>query len=119
MENASPLQTLVGKKLSSLTFVMDYVQLRFDGPCLTVYTSPKVSFGGKVFAWGEPGYRDILCERNGAIVSQAKVVEKEAIRIIFSDGGVISISLKPEDRAGPEAAELTDSTGGSQFWVVY
>lgn len=98
---------------------MDYVQLRFDGPCLTAYTGPEVTFRGKVFAWGEPGFRDILCERIGAIVRQAEVVENDAIRMSLSDGGVISISLKPEDYVGPEAAELTDNTGDSPMIVVY
>ena len=50
MENISPLQIIVGEKLSSVTFVMDYVQLGFDGPLLTAYSGPEVSFGGKVFA---------------------------------------------------------------------
>jgi hypothetical protein len=98
---------------------MDYLQLGFDGPLLNVYSSPEVSFGGKVFARGESGFRDTLCERIGAIVRQAEVVDDDAIRISLSDGGVISISLRPEDHVGPEAAELTDTTGGSQFWVVY
>jgi hypothetical protein len=119
MKNTSPLQRLVGEKLSSVTFVMDYVQLRFDGPLLTAYTGPDVTFGGKVFAWGKPGFRDALCERIGAIVRQAEVVNDDAIRLRFSDGGVISISLKSEDYVGPEAAQLTDSTGDSELIVVY
>ena len=119
MKNTSPLQILVGEKLSSVTFVMDYVQLGFDGTCLTAYIGPVVTFRGKVFAWGEPGFRDIICERIGAIVRQAEVVENDAIRMSLSDGGVISISLKPEDYVGPEAAVLTDIRGKSLVIVVY
>lgn len=119
MDSASPLQSIVGAKLSSVTFVMDYVQLGFDGPRLTAYVGPRVIVEGRAFAWGEPGFRDALCDRIGAIVREAELVENDAIRIVLGDGGVISISLKPEDAVGPEAAELTDSTGGSRFWAVY
>jgi hypothetical protein len=31
------LKQLIGEQLSSIEFVQDYLQLRFDGPCLTVY----------------------------------------------------------------------------------
>lgn len=119
MDNASPLQSIVSAKLSSVTFVMDYVQLGFDGPLLTAYVGPRVTVEGRVFVWGKPGFRDALCERIGAIVREAVFVENDAIRIIFSDGGMISISLKPEDSVGPEAAQLTDSTGASELVVVY
>jgi|GEM_PF-1694811 len=119
MESASPLHVLVGEQLSSVTFVMDYVQLGFDGPCLTAYTGLKVSVEGKAFAWGEPGFRNALCDRIGATVRQAEIVANDAIRITFSDDAVISISLKLEDHVGPEAAELTDRTGDSHLIVVY
>ena len=119
MENISPLQIIVGEKLSSVTFVMDYVQLGFDGPLLTAYSGPEVSFGGKVFAWGEPGFRDVLCDRIGAIVRQAEAVDDDAIRISLGDGGLISISLKPEDYDGPEAAELTDISDKAPVIVVF
>jgi len=33
------LQVLIGEQLSSVEFVLDYVQLRFNGPCFTVYTN--------------------------------------------------------------------------------
>jgi hypothetical protein len=119
MESASPLHVLVGEQLSSVTFVMDYVQLGFDGPCLTAYTGLKVSVEGKAFAWGEPGFRNALCDRIGAIVRQAEVADGDAICISLNDGGVISISLKPEDYVGPEAAVLTDIPGEPPVIVVY
>jgi len=33
------LQVLIGEQLNSVEFVLDYVQLRFNGPCLSVYTN--------------------------------------------------------------------------------
>lgn len=39
-------------------FVQDYVQLRFDGPTLTAFVWPVVSFSGKAVHFGESRYRD-------------------------------------------------------------
>jgi hypothetical protein len=39
---ANPLELLEGTQLSSVEFVQDYVQLRFDGPTLTAVTPPRV-----------------------------------------------------------------------------
>ena len=40
-----PLSVLIGHQLSSVEFVQDYLQLRFDGPCLTAVTHPRVRVG--------------------------------------------------------------------------
>ena len=52
------LQSIVGKQLSSVEFVQDYAQLRFDGPTLTAVTQPIVEVGSEAFRWSEPGFRD-------------------------------------------------------------
>jgi hypothetical protein len=36
-------------------------------------------------------------------VLTASVVEDEALKIEFDDGATLSVSLRPEDRSGPEA----------------
>jgi hypothetical protein len=38
---ADTLGKLLGHTLGSVEFVGDYVQLWFDGPCMTAYTLPK------------------------------------------------------------------------------
>lgn len=111
-----PLDVLVGKQLSAVTFVMDYVQLSFDGPVLTAITQPMVTAGGISFRWGQAGYRDRLCERITHIVRTASIVEGKEICIEFDDGSTATVSLHKEDLRGysDEAATLRYD---SHLWV--
>jgi hypothetical protein len=111
-----PLVMIEGEQLSSVEFVQDYVQLRFDGPCLTAITRPIIKLGAIQLDWAASGYRDALCERIGKVVDSVSVSEKEAIDITFTDGAAISISLRPEEYRAAEAAIFTD---GPQRWDVF
>lgn len=112
---SDPFATLVGEQLSSVEFVQDYVQLRFDGPCLTAFTRPRVRLPGAEFQWETPGYRDALCARIATKVRDASISEDEAIRIRFEDGAIIEVSLQPEPCRGPEAAMFV--TIDQDCWV--
>ena len=104
------LQFLVGEQLSSVEFVADYVQLRFNGPCLTVYTiAQKVAKDELAKTWGEPGYCDALCSLIMCTLKQAHVVSNEYLSLTFDDGSVWSVSLRDEDYRGPEAIYYTDN----------
>jgi hypothetical protein len=111
-----PIQILVGTLLSSVEFVHDYVQLRFDGPCLTVNAPFKIVVGKQTYPKGEPGYRDALCERIGRSVLHAVTVYEKQIEITFDDRAGLHISLKPEDQVGPEAAVLSAQTMPTCVW---
>jgi hypothetical protein len=78
---ADALSELVGQPLSSVEFVQDYVQLHFDGPTLTAYTPPTVSFESAVtLAWEDAGYRDSLCKQIGSVVHRSEVQsEREGV----------------------------------------
>ena len=103
------LQFLIDEQLSSVTFVMDYVQLRFNGPCLTVYTIiQKIAKDELAKAWGEPGFRDALCNLIMRTLKQAHVESNEYLSLTFDDGSVWSVSLRDEDYCGPEAIYYTD-----------
>jgi hypothetical protein len=104
---AEGLGTLVGHALSSVEFVADYVQLWFDGPCLTAYTQPVVTWESEGISSGQCGYRDILCAQIGCRVERTEV-DKQRVSIIFESGAVVSISLRDDDYRGPEAL---------QFWL--
>lgn len=112
---AEALGRLSGKQLSSVEFVQDYVQLRFDGPCLTAYIAPVVESEGKRFGSDVPGYRDQLCRRIGSTIVSAAVREGMAASLHFSDGASITISLRDEDYKGPEALQFVDEAGR---WVA-
>ncbi len=104
---AQALGTLVGHALSSVEFVADYVQLWFDGPCLTAYTQPVVTWESEGISSGQSGYRDILCAQIGCRVERTEV-DKQRVSIIFESGAVVSISLRDDDYRGLEAL---------QFWL--
>jgi hypothetical protein len=81
---AEALGTLVGHALSSVEFVADYVQLWFDGPCLTAYTPPVVTRESEVINLGQSGYRDILCAQIGCRVERTEVEFSRAARLFQS-----------------------------------
>lgn len=104
------------RALSSVEFVADYVQLRFDGPTLTSYNWPSVTVAGKTFLWGEDGFRDALCARIGIIVENTSVIEDQDLAIYFADGAIIKISLREEDYRSIEAVYFVEE--GGSFWVL-
>jgi hypothetical protein len=56
-KNASDvIASIAGEQLSSIEFVQDYVQLRFDGPTLTAFVWPTLTVGGNSFRFGERAY---------------------------------------------------------------
>jgi hypothetical protein len=110
------LQTIVGEQLSSVEFVQDYVQLRFDGPTLTAFTSPTVLVGPKEFQWGAPGFRDELCGRIARRVVRA-TINGTSVSIAFDEGAVVRIPLRPDDHRDPEAVKFQVSPSG-EWWVL-
>jgi hypothetical protein len=109
------LAELVGRDLTSVEFVLDYIQLHFEKPCLTALNLPSVRGSGWEVKFGEHGYRDRLCEQIGARVEAVDANEVEAI-LRFADGNAIVISLRDEDYRGPEAINFTNGDG--TWWVV-
>ena len=114
MSFAEALQKLEGEQLSSVEFVRDYVQLRFDGPCLNVYNPHRIRSGETTIAWREPGYCDALCNLITHIVQKTSVTH-EGLSLAFDNGAVWTMSLRDEDNRGPEAYYFVDQEGNS--WV--
>jgi hypothetical protein len=113
-----PLNILIGEELSSIEFVRDYIQFRFDGPCLTVITDPYVIIGHKQYSRTDTGFCDILLSFIGVKVEETSLKESEIIKIHFSVGRSINISLRPEDLQGrsAEAVNFNDGLGGLWIW---
>jgi hypothetical protein len=112
-ETFIPLPSLVGSRLYSVTFILDYQQLAFDDTeaqrVISVYSRARVPAGDKWFTSGEPGYRDALCDRIGGIVRKAG--RRKADHFHVCRWAIMSISLRPEDFSGPEAAEYVRHVG--------
>ena len=101
------LVDLVGRRLSSVEFVQDYIQLRFDGPCLTVNARISVEAGSARVLSGGTGFCDALCGAIGKSVAQVKHVPSDHLDIVLEDLVTITVSLRDEDQVSPEAAVLS------------
>jgi hypothetical protein len=102
-------ESIAGKQLSAITFVMDYWQLQFDGVIMNALTRVQVSADGKAVANGDDQFRNVICGQIGKIVATVAFEKSQSFTITFEDRTSISISLKTEDYVGPEAIVLNDS----------
>ncbi len=115
------LSRLVGSRLSSVQFVMDYLQLRFDGPAgdmphLNCDVIPRVETPTGVIGSGELGYADALVALIRHEVIRTTEGTGSGLRIEFSSGTVV---LHPEsdDLVGPEIALLGGFADGQ--WMCW
>ncbi|MFC3384403.1 hypothetical protein ACFOHP_21040 [Couchioplanes caeruleus subsp. azureus] len=105
------LSRLVGYRLYSVEFVMDYVQLRFDGPTedmpvlncevLPVVETPTGSIGPGQLGWAD-ALRALI---PGQVVATAEETGR-GLRIEF-DQGTVCLHPSIDDVPGPEIAMLT------------
>ena len=103
------VSALEGEELTAVEFVLDYLQLRFNGPALTLYGWPHVLLADFSVGFGEPEYRNALCAQIGETVARASLEEDEALTVEFESGTVIALSLREEDMDGPEAGAYSAS----------
>lgn len=96
------ISAIEGEELTAVEFVLDYLQLRFNGPMLTLYAWPHVLLADFSIAFGEPEYRNALCAQIGETVAKASLGD-EALTLEFESGTVLALSLREEDIDGPEA----------------
>src|SRR5580693_2357219 len=95
---------LVGRRLSGVTFVMDYVQLQFDPPpTINALTPITVRSGSRTAVSGDELFRNLLCEQISKTVTEVSLLDGEALTFSFEDGSTISLSLRQEDYVCPEA----------------
>lgn len=96
-------EELCGEQLSAVTFVQDYLQLWFDGPCINVNNPLTVdTAAGKITSW-QPGFRDLLCAQIAKVVSTIEYHPSVALVIRFSDSSSLVVSLEANDYTTPEA----------------
>ncbi|AIZ64219.1 hypothetical protein PK28_11945 [Hymenobacter sp. DG25B] len=110
------LNELAGEKLSSVVFVMDYLQLDFDGNRYTMYIWPEVIIEEKVFHFSGEQYRNKLCALITQVVKHVVYKERQSLEIHFVDGNQIRLSLNPNN---PDiVAEIGIYTDASEAWMV-
>lgn len=115
-QDSEMLKGIEGSQLSSVEFVLDYVQLRFNGVfTLTVYTWPSIRRGAVMIKWGDVEFRNALCDLITHTVLSTSVRPEEVLEITFDDNTVFGVSLKDDDYVCPEAITFSD---GSKLCVL-
>ena len=94
---------LIGKQLSSVEFVQDYLQLRFDGPFINVTNPLTVKSSTREITSWNAGFRDLLCEQITKIVIAIQYEAVKSLTIKFDNSTQLVISLLAEDYSSPEA----------------
>lgn len=107
----SELDCLAGLKVTSVCFVVDYVELWFDRPVLRIFTRPFLCSGGVRLGLGDSGARDLLCGLIGAMVLAVELKD-DLIKLDFEGEVRLEISLTPDAYSGPEAAHFIPYEGG-------
>jgi hypothetical protein len=102
----APLAGLVGQELDSVSFVRDYIELRIDYSILRALGPVAGLIGGIRWRLDDEHGADLLRRYIGRAVTTAEIIENERISLVFGSDDRIDLSLKPEDRVGPEAAHF-------------
>ncbi|MGI5238909.1 hypothetical protein [Dactylosporangium sp. CA-139066] len=115
------LGRLVGFRLYSVQFVMDYVQLRFDGPTedmpvLNCDVLPVVETPAGLIVPGQVGYADALRAFIPARVVATVEEPGRGLRIEF-DEGTICLHPEADEVPGPEIAVLNGFEDGQ--WMCW
>lgn len=116
------LGRLVGCRLYSVQFVLDYLQLRFDGstadlPVLNCDVMPMVQADGEQSFAGRLGFADSLCQLIGQNVVATEERTGVGLRIRFSGGAVVALHPSVGDLVGPEIAYLHGFEDGQ--WMCW
>jgi hypothetical protein len=115
VEQENALSKLVGARLTSVQFVLDYLILGFDERgALTTLIWPEICHENKHASFGMVGYRDDLCSLIEKTVKSATMEQDETIRIHFENRAEIRIPLRSYQGRGERAI----LTGPKHFLLV-
>lgn len=103
-EREKALSKLVGARLTSIQFVMDYLILGFDERgALTTLVWPEIFNENKKTTFGTTGYRDKLCSLIEKPLQNATMESDETISLGFENGTEIRIPLRSYRHSGERA----------------
>lgn len=89
---------LKGEQLSSVEFVMDYLQLHFNGRYFIAYIWPDIYDGDEPYSYSHIDYRNKLCEFIGKTVKGIYIEDKKELNIFFKKtNAYIHLNLDPNN----------------------
>jgi hypothetical protein len=108
---------LVGKQVSAICFVRDYVDVQFDGPILRCFSGPIIRLEEREWVFPQTGSRDALCTLIGQDVESMELDDDVRLSLRFSTNRELIVPLDQASRTGPEAMQFVPIIGGpSQIW---
>jgi hypothetical protein len=110
-DNEKCLSRIVGKTLTAVNFVLDYLVFQFDDSFLTVLTTVTVRKDESSSQPDDVSWRNSLCERITHTVTSV-ALEETQLNVNFSDKSAFAVSLSEPDRAGNEALMFQFPDGG-------
>jgi hypothetical protein len=115
-EQEKALSRIIGARLTSVQFILNYLILGFDERgALTTLVWPEIRDAGERFTFGREGYRDKLCSVIECIVQSATVEQDATISIYYENGIEMRIPLRLYQGSGERAI----LTGPKHYLFVF
>src|SRR5580692_900115 len=103
-QGSDVLTRIIGARLSSVDFVLDYLILGFDGKgALTTMVWPEILEVNSLLKFGMKEYRDRLCALITEVVRAVTVSADQTILISFRNEAVLRIPLNSRKASGEKA----------------
>lgn len=110
------LARLVGARLTSVQFILNYLIIGFDERgSLTTLVWPEISYRGKKTMFGTQGYRDELCALIEKVAKNVTMESDETICIDFENGAELRVPLQTYQALGERAI----LTGPKHYLFVF
>jgi hypothetical protein len=106
MSTIATVEDLVGEPVNAVCFVMDYMELHFNGPILRAMVTATLDAPTHSWTFPDPGSREGICELIGACVQDVVVDRERFIQLQFDDGRTFTIPFSVAHDAGEEAAHF-------------
>lgn len=112
---------LVGREVSAVSFVRDYVELHFDGPVVRAISEPLGMWGCSAWRFPKGQSLERLHAYIGLIVDDFVLQPGQYAQLAFGEHS-FTVPLDDESRKGPEALHVVgvDSDGrtdASRLWI--
>jgi hypothetical protein len=103
--------------LTSVVFVMDYLQLVFDESRFNLTRWPRVVHGDKTLKLNDPGYRDAICNLIGQRVSKAYFSNNNKTFAVEFDNRTL-IEMPLDDFTSPYTESVLFHHDDNHWWVL-
>ena len=117
MKAIEKIEDLIAEEISGVGFLLDYIELYFDGPILRFLTNPLIQISRAEFQFPEMNSRDALCSLIGEEVRSIRLEDLRSMELITTTGNGLIVPLSENSRPTPEAMHFVPEPNGPiQVW---